>query len=375
YIVMEFIEGITYEQALSNHIPINYSFFILEKILSAVKYAHSENIIHHDIKPSNILLGKQGQVKLADFGLAMNNRNTSGFANSSFIAGTLSYMAPEALVSPGESNIKIDTYSLGCLIYHAMAGYPPFSGENIGDISYKIINQPPPPFNFNNNHTEFKDITLKCLNKNPDKRPAIDEIQCAIIKITGSLPHSGHNELKTFINKYITDDKQRSNLIPSEFPKPGKVQPRIFFIILLSCIITAGIIIFYFLPHEHSETSVLPSIPGIENSVLFPASQETNNRTRKFSANNPAPLSSPDINIKSSTVIISGISNSDTIFIDKKRVTAAVQHGKHYIRIAPGQFNIKIHLADNRILTRNITIMPYQKLVWNLNNAEDPDGR
>ena len=100
YIVMEYVEGMAFDAALSAGMPAGCSLFVLEKVAGALKYAHGEKIIHRDIKPGNILLGRNGQIKLADFGLAMFRTGIESITAPGAVLGTISFLAPEALASP-----------------------------------------------------------------------------------------------------------------------------------------------------------------------------------------------------------------------------------------------------------------------------------
>jgi hypothetical protein len=118
---------------------------ILRQVTAALCKASSEGIVHRDIKPENIMLGKSGEVKVADFGLARVAGD--GGANLTQIGvtmGTPLYMSPEQ-IEGRELDSRSDIYSLGCTAYHMLAGKPPFSGDSPLSVAVQHLNQPPPP--------------------------------------------------------------------------------------------------------------------------------------------------------------------------------------------------------------------------------------
>jgi serine/threonine protein kinase len=116
---------------------------VMHPCLSALEYLHSRNIIHRDIKPENLLLAEGDVIKLADFGLSVNNEEENPVTR----AGTLDYMAPEVLVCPLKRlpsdhkekselayTTKVDSWSMGVLAYELLAGRPPFSHRDETDL-------------------------------------------------------------------------------------------------------------------------------------------------------------------------------------------------------------------------------------------------
>lgn len=116
------------------------------KLFSAVSHMHAQGIVHRDIKAENIMLNKQQELKLIDFGLS---KRQQGKKKLHTVAGTPYYMAPEVL--DGTYDSKCDTWSLGCLLYVFMSGYLPFQGKNQRQVFDKIQSG-----KFHFNHPEFK---------------------------------------------------------------------------------------------------------------------------------------------------------------------------------------------------------------------------
>jgi WD40 repeat protein len=146
---------------------------LLAAVSRAVHHAHQRGILHRDLKPANILLDRQGQPHVADFGLAKRVEQDSGLTQSQTIVGTAAYMAPEqARPSKEGLTIAADVYSLGAILYELLTGRPPFVGESFIDTLLKAAEEPPvPPRRCNPNVPgDLEAICLKCLAKKPGQR-------------------------------------------------------------------------------------------------------------------------------------------------------------------------------------------------------------
>ena len=146
YIVMEFIEGTSLEQycAINKLLPMHRAIGIIFKCCLALDYAFRQGVVHRDIKPANILLDKDDNPKITDFGLALNlNKDLN--RDSTFIMGVGSpaYMSPEQIKNY-PLNQKTDLYSLGVLLFQLLTGRLPFRANNQGALVYKIVNMETP---------------------------------------------------------------------------------------------------------------------------------------------------------------------------------------------------------------------------------------
>ena len=128
YFVMEFIEGTDVSRMIARkgRLPADHALAITAHVCDALQYAHERGIIHRDIKPANIMVGQDGVVKVADFGLAkMAEGGHSGLTRSGMAMGTLHYMAPEALTLGSAVDQRADIYAVGVMFYHMLAGRLP----------------------------------------------------------------------------------------------------------------------------------------------------------------------------------------------------------------------------------------------------------
>ncbi len=146
YIVMEYFPGTTLEQYCSfqNLLPLHRVIGMIFKCAMALDYAYRQGIVHRDIKPANILVDDQDNVKITDFGLALNISKKSA-SDSTFIMGVGSpaYMSPEQ-IKGYPLNQKTDLFSLGVVLFHMLTGRLPFRAKNPAQLIYKIINAEPP---------------------------------------------------------------------------------------------------------------------------------------------------------------------------------------------------------------------------------------
>ncbi len=171
YIVMERVEGITLKSymqkkgALSREEVISYS----EQVLRALEHAHSKGIVHRDIKPQNIMLLKNGRVKVTDFGIAVlpsSDRNPEGKA-----IGTVYYISPEQ-ASGKETDTRSDLYSLGILMYEMATGTLPFNADTPVSVALmQVREQPKPPSEIRPDITRgLEQIILGAMEKSPERR-------------------------------------------------------------------------------------------------------------------------------------------------------------------------------------------------------------
>jgi serine/threonine-protein kinase len=152
---------------------------IVRQIAEALDYAHGEGVIHRDVKPENILISRHGHAMLADFGIARGALLPSGarptgtaLTQSGMAIGTADYMSPEQALGEAEIDGRSDIYSLGCVVYEALAGQPPFTGTNALSIVAQHIGVPAP--NLATKRAELSPSLIRAvarsLQKNRDDR-------------------------------------------------------------------------------------------------------------------------------------------------------------------------------------------------------------
>jgi len=171
YIAMEYIQGSSLRDLLiKEELSINKIIDIASQICEGLTEAHRKGIFHRDIKPDNILIDENGQVKIADFGLAKERGKTKVTKTGSTL-GTLDYMSPEQL-SSGEVDHRSDIWSVGVVIYEMITGRLPFKGDYDAAVSYSIVNEKVEPLaRYKSGISEaFQHIIDKALDKEKDTR-------------------------------------------------------------------------------------------------------------------------------------------------------------------------------------------------------------
>ncbi len=138
YFVMEFVEGMDVQAMISQEGRIHSAdaIAIASHVCEALHYAHTHDIIHRDIKPANVIVGYDGQVRVADFGLAkvMNAAQPSALTLSGSVMGTPNYLAPEALTLGVELDHRVDIYAVGVMLYHMLTGKVPYGAFEMPSV-------------------------------------------------------------------------------------------------------------------------------------------------------------------------------------------------------------------------------------------------
>lgn len=171
YMAMEFLEGEELRDILDagGLLSPDRIAAIASQVADGLAFAHEHGVVHRDIKPSNIMILKNGVVKITDFGIALIPSSSRTMAG--MILGSPKYMSPEQVVGQ-EVDGRSDIFSLGVVLYEMLTGKPPFSGDNISAIMFRILNEmPTAPGTLRPELPEaFNYIVAKALAKHPDER-------------------------------------------------------------------------------------------------------------------------------------------------------------------------------------------------------------
>lgn len=196
YIVMEYVEGQTLKEMIRSMgcIPAKTAIPMCIRILAAVDHAHKNNIVHRDIKPQNILVDKNGQVKVADFGIArsmlQDTQHTSSDPGATM--GSVHYFSPEQ--ASGESvDHKSDLYSVGIVLYEMLTGQLPFDGDSAISVALKHVNQDPKSMRVLEPSVSkaLDEVVLRALSKDQYKRYQAAAEMAADLRKALKMPRGG----------------------------------------------------------------------------------------------------------------------------------------------------------------------------------------
>ncbi|WP_340540676.1 serine/threonine-protein kinase [Nocardioides sp. GXZ039] len=186
YLVMEYVEGSTLAELIRSQgrLAPRDAARILAQAATALAAAHGSLIVHRDVKPSNILVGNDGQVKLTDFGIARMQADAA-LTQTGLVTGSPAYLAPE-VASGRPATPASDVWSLGASLYHALAGAPPYDvGDNVLGTLYQIVNEPPPRLA---DPGELEPVLLATMAHDPEHRWAMDDVARVLEMVAQSEP-------------------------------------------------------------------------------------------------------------------------------------------------------------------------------------------
>ena len=229
YIVMEYVEGRTLKEVLTaeGRLAPRRACEVVSDVCAALDFSHRHQIIHRDVKPGNVMLASNGQVKVMDFGIARAMAaGQATMTQTSAVIGTAQYLSPEQ--ARGETvDRRSDVYATGCLLYELLCGDPPFTGDNPVSVAYQHVREAPPtPSSVNPDVPPSVDaIVLKALAKNPANRYQTaaemrDDLERAIAgRPVSATPLMGDDERTQLMGAH-GDDGTRA--VPAAVDEPRK---------------------------------------------------------------------------------------------------------------------------------------------------------
>lgn len=191
FLVMELVVGEPLSDLLEREpvLPTRRLLPILAQTARALHAAHLAGVVHRDVKPGNILLGRGGRVKITDFGVSLA-RNQVTMTATGMVMGTAQYLSPEQAVGKPATPLS-DLYSLGIIAYEALVGHRPFTGPTAVDIAVAHVNNPVPPLPASVDK-ELAALVIRLLSKEPSARPASgEELAQLLDKLVPRTPPSG----------------------------------------------------------------------------------------------------------------------------------------------------------------------------------------
>lgn len=207
YMVMEYIDGPDLKTYIQKHspLPLPEVIQIMDQVLSAITLAHQHNVIHRDLKPQNILMDKRGNIKIADFGIAVA-LNQSSVTQTNSVMGSVHYMSPEQTRGCLATK-QSDIYSLGIILYELITGSVPFAGETALAVALKHAQEPIPMIRRNHPNVPqaLENVVLRATSK--DSRDRYESALAMRADLDSSLDASRADEAKFQPSYHPDEDK------------------------------------------------------------------------------------------------------------------------------------------------------------------------
>ncbi len=223
-LAFEFIEGHSLADVINQHGHLEWrvALAMLIGLLDGLAFAHSKGVIHRDIKPDNILISNQGQVKIADFGLAIV-KDAPKVTRQGMLVGTPAYLPPEGITG-GDLDEQSDLFSLGVTFYETLTGVSPYQGQNVSEILQKILNyEPEPPSGIIPDiPVEIDRIIMRMLDKQPQLRPLSAAQTLADVRYLAEGPLPGQDLIHQFLKESIQFEPDESKAKIAAPPKAAK---------------------------------------------------------------------------------------------------------------------------------------------------------
>ena len=216
YIVMEYVDGETLRDIVRGKgpLPPRRAMEIIADVAAALDFSHKNGIVHRDMKPANIMINRQGAVKVMDFGIARAIADSSNpMTQTAAVIGTAQYLSPEQ--ARGEQvDARSDVYSVGCVLYEILTGQPPFIGDSPLAVAYQHVREDPklPSLGHPGVPRELDSVILKAMAKNPANRyQSAAEMRADLIRVLGGQkPHA----------PMVMTDEDRTTMLGTMEPEP-----------------------------------------------------------------------------------------------------------------------------------------------------------
>ncbi|MEO7019887.1 MAG: serine/threonine-protein kinase [Ktedonobacteraceae bacterium] len=311
YLVMDYAPNGTLRDRFPREVPLEPSTILpyLKQVAGALDYAHAQHLVHRDVKPENMLLGRGDEVLLSDFGIALLAQNTR-FQNTQEVFGTASYMAPEQI--QGKAQPASDQYALGVVLYEWLSGIPPFHGT-LTEVCSQHLSTPPPPL-----HEKVPGISPavevvveKALAKDPGSRyPSVEAMVLAFEEASWSETLTDSGEELTIRRPTLTAD---TGYAPTQYAGDSPIPATQLVSVLTSKLSTLPSFLRVTFPANHGISrrmvvaggiglAGLAVAGGLVDFILSRTSSAPTAPSARFTAP-PSPTASASIHVLGSTLL------------------------------------------------------------------------
>lgn len=199
FLVMEYVAGQTLRDALTSlgRLGPRAALEIMQPVLAALGAAHRAGLVHRDVKPENVLITEDGQVKVADFGLA-RAETASKMTKTGMIIGTVGYLAPEQVLA-GSADVRSDVYAAGVMLFELITGHLPHRGDTPLAVAYKHVNEtvPPPSSVVPGLPPQVDALVTDATSHDPARRPVdANQYHAEVAEVFGGLPRDFDRRLE-----------------------------------------------------------------------------------------------------------------------------------------------------------------------------------
>jgi beta-lactam-binding protein with PASTA domain/tRNA A-37 threonylcarbamoyl transferase component Bud32 len=279
FIVMELVDGVSLAEMLRSSVTLTAarSAQIVAQVAAALGYAHRSGVVHRDVKPGNILITRDGQVKVTDFGIAQAVSSEDHLAEAGSVMGTATYFSPEQAEGAAVDG-RSDVYSLGVVLYEMLVGRPPFVGDTPVEVSSQHVHNAVPPMSqFSSSvPSDLEAIVMEALNKSPSNRyQSADELRADLIRFSEGQPVHAAMRDAAFFGADATRSVaavvgERTRSVPiMQGPRTDVRRRRRSYsgVILILVLLLIGGGVYAFLQHNKTTDAKMPGVVGQQETV------------------------------------------------------------------------------------------------------------
>src|SRR5665213_2533194 len=283
FIVMELVEGRSLAEVLrgGSVLTASRTAQLAAQVAAALNYAHRNGMVHRDVKPGNILITADAQVKVTDFGIAQAMSSEDHLAEDGLVMGTATYFSPEQAEGAAVDG-RSDVYALGVVMYDMLVGRPPFVGDTPLEVSTQHVHgSVTPPTQINSSvPRDLEAIVMKALAKSPDLRyPTADELRADLLRFVDGQPVHAAGAVGAFFGSDSTQMVQKVEAGERTQAVPVLTGPRLdvkrhrrglnkglIWGLVVALVVIGGVIAAFALTSKHM-MSVMPALTGEDTAA------------------------------------------------------------------------------------------------------------